>query len=318
MNKAPQAGDAEEDDETRTATNVCPELRLSGTLHLHALETPDYTLSNLNAAWREAKNALTQEGGNETLFLLSAELFPMHFISHSPDIFKPLMVNEFTTFKMTITWMLKQRDPTDFVVVADGRSECARKAIRNVFEDELENDFLELWVVYEGEASLRRDSRNPKRKVAWSGNDNEVLFMSLPSATRGKRKLVNRESFMQCGESTNYSRSYTGVQNRTLENIPRLTAEDKAAILGHSAVGCFQRERVQNDVDSNGHPLFWCEWKPISLYTALFRDCDVTNVVDLSIGSGAAADGALYNNCNYFGVCFNDKHMDWVRSLLQQ
>ena len=109
-----------------------------------------------------------------------------------------------------------------------------------------------------------------------------------------------------------------GVQNRTLENIPRLTAEDKAAILGHSAVGCFQRERVQNDVYPNGHPLFWCEWKPISLYTALFRDCDVTNVVDLSIGSGAAADGALYNNCNYFGVCFNDKHMDWVRSLLQQ
>ena len=62
LNKAPQAGDAEEDDETRTATNACPELRLSGKLHFHALETQDYTLSNLNAAWREAKKRVDAGG----------------------------------------------------------------------------------------------------------------------------------------------------------------------------------------------------------------------------------------------------------------
>ena len=59
---------------------------------------------------------------------------------------------------------------------------------------------FELWVVYEGESCLGRDPRNPKRKLAWSG--------------------------------THYSKSYTVVQNRTLEDIPRFTVDDKAAGLG--------------------------------------------------------------------------------------
>ena len=62
LKKAPQAGDAEEDDKTRTATNVCPELCLRGTLHLHAFETPNYTHSNLNTAWREAKQRVDAGG----------------------------------------------------------------------------------------------------------------------------------------------------------------------------------------------------------------------------------------------------------------
>ena len=177
---------------------------------------------------------------------------------------------------------------------------------------------MELWVVYEGESCLGRDARNPKRKLAWSGTHNEILFVSLPSTVKGQRKIVSREVFTKCGESTNYSRTYTGVQIRTLEEIPRLTAEDKAAILGSEALGDFARDRVQKDVASKGHPLFWSEWKPISLYTALCRDFEVTEVVDLSIGSGAAAIGALYNQCHYVGVCYNNKHMVWVRRLLQQ
>ena len=62
LHKASQAGDAVEDHETRTATNVCPELRLGGKLQLHALETPNYTLSNLKAAWREAKKRVDAGG----------------------------------------------------------------------------------------------------------------------------------------------------------------------------------------------------------------------------------------------------------------
>ena len=112
-----------------------------------------------------------------------------------------------------------------------------------------------------------------------------------------------------------------GVQNRTLGELPRLTAEDKAAILGDSAIGdcMFSRERVQKDVDSKGHPLFWCEWKPIHLYIALCKDFGVTDVFDLSIGSGAAAIGiALSKQFHYFGVCYNSKHMAWVRRHIHQ
>ena len=91
---------------------------------------------------------------------------------------------------------------------------------------------MELWIVYDDEPWLGRDPRNPKRKFQWSGNDVEVLFVALPSGIRGKRKVINRELFMKCGESTNYSKSYTVVQNRTLEDIPRFTVDDKAAGLG--------------------------------------------------------------------------------------
>ena len=144
------------------------------------------------------------------------------------------------------------------------------------------------------------------------------LFVSLPSASKGQRKVVSREVFTKCGESTNYSRSYTGVESRTLEKIPRLTAEDKAKILGSAAVGAFVRDRVKKDVEAKGHPLFWSEWEPISLYTALCRDFEVTDVYDLPIGSGAAAIGALYHQCHYGGLCYNNQHMVWVRRLLQQ
>ena len=91
---------------------------------------------------------------------------------------------------------------------------------------------FELWVVYEGESCLGRDPRNPKRKLAWSGTHNEIRFVSRPSAIMGQRKIVSHEVFTKCGESTNYSKSYTVVQNRTLEDIPRFTVDDKAAGLG--------------------------------------------------------------------------------------
>ena len=54
------------------------------------------------------------------------------------------------------------------------------------------------------------------------------------------------------------------------------------------------------------------------MYIALCRDFEVTDVVDLSIGSGAVAIGALYNQCHDVGACYNNQHMVWVRCLLQQ
>ena len=104
--------------------------------------------------------------------------------------------------------MLKQREQTGM-------------AIRKGFEAELEYAF---WASH--------DPRNPKRKLAWSGTHNEFRFVSRPSAIMGQRKIVSHEVFTKCGESTNYSKSYTVVQNRTLEEIPRFTVDDKATSLG--------------------------------------------------------------------------------------
>ena len=63
---------------------------------------------------------------------------------------------------------------------------------------------------------------------------------------------------------------------------------------------------------------FWSEWKPISLYMTPCSDLEVTDVVDSSIGSGAVAICALYNQCHDVGVCYNNPNMVWVRCLLQQ
>ena len=54
------------------------------------------------------------------------------------------------------------------------------------------------------------------------------------------------------------------------------------------------------------------------MYIALLGDFEVTDVIDLSIGSGAAAIGAQYKQCQYFGVCYNNNNMCWVRRLLQE
>ena len=54
------------------------------------------------------------------------------------------------------------------------------------------------------------------------------------------------------------------------------------------------------------------------LYDALFKDFEITDVYDLTIGSGAAAIGAMYHQCNYSGVCYNQAQFVWVRRLLQQ
>ena len=62
LKKASQAGDAVEEDEIRIETKVFLDQCLSNFLQLHALESTNYTESNLNAAWREAKKRVDAGG----------------------------------------------------------------------------------------------------------------------------------------------------------------------------------------------------------------------------------------------------------------
>ena len=80
--------------------------------------------------------------------------------------------------------------------------------------------------------------------------------------------------------------------------------DSKHAMLGNVPVPALPRDRMQKEVEANGHPMFWAEWKPIALHSAFFRDWNVQEVVDLTPGSGAAAVGALLNlnsNLKYVG-----------------
>ena len=213
--------------------------------------------------------------------------------------------------------LIQVKRDEDVLVVSDGRSDGARKQIRSLLSSELgDNYFMELWVVYDMETSLKSDVRNPKRKVAWSSANVEALFVTVPSHGC-KQQLVARDNFNKCGECTNFCRSYSGVSFRSLAEIPRLSEEAKTRILGHSAVGEFP-DRVQKDVVQNGHPLLWGEWKPVSFYSTIMRDFQVADVVDVTPGSGAACLAAIKSDIFYIGLCVNEPHCDWLQDIVHR
>ena len=104
------------------------------------------------------------------MFLCSAELFLGHAHLHSPDSFRGVITGCTDEFREMVSWVAKTKHSQDAVVVSDGRSEVARKQIREVLASTVGDDFLELWVIYEMETSLHKDVRNPQRKIAWSSN----------------------------------------------------------------------------------------------------------------------------------------------------
>ena len=190
------------------------------------------------------------------MLLCSAELFLGHALTHNSNTFRGIVSAVGEGFKETFMFLTTAMEKQDILLVADGRSEVARKEIRELLSKLVGDDaFTELWIVYDLETSLRQDVRNPKRKLAWSGQNMETLFVILPQKNKGQRHLVARNLFTKSGESTNFSRSYTGVPFRNLAEIPRLQAEAKANILGPSATGTIAKTRVEREVAERGHPL---------------------------------------------------------------
>ena len=61
--------------------------------------------------------------------------------------------------------------------------------------------------------------------------------------------IKDRSIFNKCGESSNFHRTFSGVQMRTPPEMPRVSKEDKVAILGASAVGEYKRSSVKKEVE---------------------------------------------------------------------
>ena len=171
------------------------------------------------------------------------------------------------------------------------------------------------------EKSLHTDVRNPKRKVAWSCANIEVVFALLgTSHKRSHLGIVSRDNFTKSGEVSNFSRSFTGVPFRNLAEIPRCAENLKASILGQAAVGALKdgKTRVFREVEAKGHPLFWGEWKPVQLYSCFYREFKKEEVLDFSVGSGAAAIAARYSGIAYRGFAHNDAHRQWILNLYER
>jgi hypothetical protein len=263
----------------------------------------------------KAKIAQKQQPREEvTLYIACAELFGPHALQHNRETFRGIVDHCADEFKEVVNWMMATKGATDAAIVADGRSETIRRELRALFQKEA-SSATELWTIYDMETSLNTDVRNPKRKLQWASDSMETLFALFPAA--GK-KAVARDSFTKSGESTNWSRTYTGVPFRNLAEIPRMLPQTKQGILGQSAVGEFERGRVQSEVAERGHPLFWGEWKPVAFFSAMMRDTRATRCVDLTPGSGAAAVAAISSGVQYMGLCHNQAHQLWLQNLLER
>ena len=103
-----------------------------------------------------------------------------------------------------------------------------------------------------------------------------------------------------------------------MAEIPRVTEEGKTHILGPTAIGTLSEHRVVKEIKERGHPLFWGEWKPVQLFSTLYNDLHVSDVVDVTPGSGAACVAAMYNNIPYYGFSINEKHRKWFLDHIQK
>ena len=134
---------------------------------------------------------------------------------------------------------------------------------------------------------------------------------------RGARKVVHRAEFNSCGENSSAATTYTGITTRSLAELPRMSYDTKAGILGAASCAPLRRKRMQEDIDDKGHPFSYQEVKPISFWQQIMEHHKVTHIVDFTPGSGAlaiAASGAM----EYEGIAGNDAHRDWLDSIVDR
>eukprot|EP00959_Pyramimonas_sp_CCMP1952_P208164 4354540-Pyramimonas_sp.AAC.1 len=109
-------------------------------------------------------------------------------------------------------------------------------------------------------------------------------------------KVVERAEFNTCGESSSAATTYTGVPMRQYCELPRMTYETKASILGIAASGAVKGKRAQKDIEAKGRPFAHLEVKPLHLWQRICEHHHVAHIVDFGAGSGAlaiAAAGAM-------------------------
>ena len=136
-----------------------------------------------------------------------------------------------------------------------------------------------------------------------------------PSKT--PRKIVARSDFNVCGEASTASTSYTGVQPRRFCELPRMSYDAKAAILGSSAAGEVDKLAVQKDIELRGHPFSHCEMKPIGFWQRRMEHFGVTHIVVILPESAALAVAAAgTQECE--GVASCEEHRERLDQIMDR
>ncbi|CAK0791991.1 unnamed protein product [Prorocentrum cordatum] len=270
-----------------------------------------YSVGQMQSVWGALSlgHRFARKKTDVRAFVLSAELFPPSVVKQGVKarLCEQLPCDE-AKFKRVIEFSLQKRQKDDILIFLDGRSRANRR-VSEALEAKLESGgpraFVECWIVCE-QPNKKEDPRSPARAHSYTKNNRETAIFSLP--VKGQRKVVHRSEFNARGESSTADATYTGATMRRLSELPRLSYETKASILG--AASCA-------GVDGAKPRIPRLQVKPISLWQTIMGHRSVTRIVDFTPGSGAlavAAAGAM--ECE--GVACNEDHRGWLDSIVDR
>jgi hypothetical protein len=196
----------------------------------------------------------------------------------------------------------------------DGRSRTVRKVLEAAWEREWpeETRRADPWIVYQ--PPLERDYRLPARKVAFSDNLREVVFLGFPGPLV-RVPAKERTAFSASGESSTHALTYTGVPIRPFGEVPKISRPRKEAMLRCSLP---ERSDKIKAWTSKGEPVIFNDLKSAQLYAAIFRDLGVDCVVDMAVGSATAAIAAAMVGCAYDGICYNTAHANFATEVFER
>ncbi|CAE7268047.1 unnamed protein product [Symbiodinium sp. CCMP2592] len=209
------------------------------------------------------------------------------------------------TQRLELLQLLRHKD--HFVVIAfDGRSKSWRLHLDSVIQG------TELWLTYIGRPN---EGCIPSRQVVF-GSANKEVAMVYTSFSRSTVAVKNHEQIEDLLEGSNFYATMSGL--KFPQCLPKMTATTKSGILESSSSSSSQSPCPPKWPSGRGVPLFWQESKSKLVYATLFSQLGVKMVVDLEVGSGAAATAALDAGIFYTGIAKNDAHAGWVTNILDR
>ena len=203
----------------------------------------------------------------------------------------------------SVRFMMSKQGQGELLAFADGRARSCRRELEKIVEQA--RNFSEVTIIYKSSPRLGR-------RVAWSSDNREMVYLSLPVA-RVQMPVKPRasEQGSASGESTTHDSTYSGVSPMPWGSMPVLSAENKAKILGIVP----SKPRVQLYDAAHGMPLFWSERKTQAFWRDLFADLGASCIVDTTPGCGTAACAAMAMELPYVGMVKNSCHANFLANV---
>ena len=205
----------------------------------------------------------------------------------------------------SVRFMLTKQGHSDLLAFADGRARQSRRELEKLVDSA--RNFSEVTVVFQSSPRLGR-------RVAWSSDNREMIFLSLPvprTMMPVKPRATSDDPGTAAGESTTHDSTYTGVAPLPWGAMPVLSTENKEKILGTKP----SKPRVQLYDCAVGIPLFWAERKSASFWRTFFADIGAGCIVDTTPGAGTAACAAMMMELPYIGIARNSCHANFLANI---